>query len=102
MADNLKDLQREVIQVSADIGFGFDGDGDRVGFIDETGTHHEADMLLLLLSRRFLNRHPGEKILIDVKCSDRDLGRSPDTDRHWPYTHKTSYARRRCSFGWRS
>ena len=69
MADNLKDLQREVIQVSADIGFGFDGDGDRVGFIDETGTHHEADMLLLLLSRRFLNRHPGEKILIDVKCS---------------------------------
>jgi len=69
MAENMEDLRRRVGEIDADVGLGFDGDGDRVGIVDDLAQHHEADLLLLLLSRRFLRRHPGEKVLLDVKCS---------------------------------
>ena len=46
-----------------------DGDADRVGVIDERGRRHEADLVLVLLARDLLRRHPGAKIVFDVKCS---------------------------------
>lgn len=51
-------------------GFGFDGDSDRVGLIDENGKKISADLLLLAFARHLLNEVPGGKIIFDVKCSD--------------------------------
>ena len=67
--ENMLDLIEEVRKVNADIGLGFDGDGDRVGVVDEMGHHYSADYLLLLLARDLLSRHPGAKIVFDVKVS---------------------------------
>ena len=66
---SLKDLQDKVIETKADLGVAFDADGDRVGFIDESGVYVEMDYLNLIFARDFLSRHPGKKILFDVKCS---------------------------------
>lgn len=68
-AENVADLKRKVVELKADIGLAFDGDGDRLGIIDETGTYRETDFTLILLARDYLTRHPGEKILFDVKSS---------------------------------
>ncbi|HIC22699.1 MAG TPA: phosphomannomutase/phosphoglucomutase [Planctomycetes bacterium] len=51
-------------------GFGFDGDSDRVGVIDETGKKRSADHLLLAFARHLLSQVPGGKVIYDVKCSD--------------------------------
>ncbi|HEC67013.1 MAG TPA: phosphomannomutase/phosphoglucomutase [bacterium] len=69
--ENMIDLKREVIKHKADVGLAYDGDGDRLGFVDESGHRYESEMLLLLLARDFLEKHPGEKILLDVKCSQK-------------------------------
>lgn len=66
---NVADLKKTVVEQKADIGIAFDGDGDRVGVIDETGKHYHADFLLIPLSRDLLTRHPGAKIIFDVKSS---------------------------------
>ena len=67
--DNVVDLQQKVVEVGADLGLAWDGDADRVGVIDERGRRHEADLILVLLARDLLTRHPGAKIVFDVKCS---------------------------------
>ena len=66
---NVVDLQAKVVEVGADLGLAWDGDADRVGVIDERGHRHEADLVLALLARDLLQRHPGAKIVFDVKCS---------------------------------
>jgi len=67
--ENMQDLISEVKAQNADLGIGFDGDGDRVGVVDEKGQHYSADLLLLLLARDLLTRQPGSKIIFDVKVS---------------------------------
>lgn len=67
--ENMVDLIAAVKNHNADIGFGFDGDADRVGVIDEKGNHYHADKILLLLARDLLSRHPQAKIVHDIKCS---------------------------------
>ncbi len=69
MEENTEDLQRLVKEEGADLGLAYDGDGDRVGFVDEQGQRYESDLLLMLLARDFLSRRPGERVLLDVKCS---------------------------------
>ncbi|MBM3219908.1 MAG: phosphomannomutase/phosphoglucomutase [Candidatus Rokubacteria bacterium] len=66
---NVVDLQREVVATGADLGVAYDGDADRVGVVDERGRRHEADLILALLARDLLSRHPGAKIVFDVKSS---------------------------------
>jgi phosphomannomutase/phosphoglucomutase len=66
---NVVDLQAKVVEVGADLGVAWDGDADRVGVIDERGHRHEADLVLVLLARDLLQRHPGAKIVFDVKSS---------------------------------
>ncbi|OGL24893.1 MAG: hypothetical protein A3G97_14435, partial [Candidatus Rokubacteria bacterium RIFCSPLOWO2_12_FULL_69_21] len=66
---NVVDLQAKVVEARADLGVAYDGDADRVGVIDERGERHEADLLLILLARDLLARHPGAKIVFDVKSS---------------------------------
>jgi phosphomannomutase/phosphoglucomutase len=66
---NVVDLQQKVVEVGADLGLAWDGDADRVGVVDERGHRHEADLILVLLARDLLRRHPGAKIVFDVKSS---------------------------------
>lgn len=66
---NMQDLIKKVKETRADLGIGFDGDGDRVGIVDAEGRHYSADLLLLQLSRELLNRKPGSKIVFDAKAS---------------------------------
>lgn len=67
--ENMKDLIERVKMEKADIGIGFDGDGDRVGVVDEKGHLYSADYMLLLLARDLLKRQPGAQIVFDVKVS---------------------------------
>jgi phosphomannomutase/phosphoglucomutase len=66
---NVEDLKAKVVEVGADLGIAYDGDADRVGVVDERGHRHEADLILALLARDLLSRHPGAKIVFDVKSS---------------------------------
>ena len=68
---NLADLCNEVVARKADIGIAFDGDGDRLGIVDETGTIVEAESILQLLAEDIVPRYPGGNIVYDVKCSTR-------------------------------
>ncbi len=69
MEENTLDLVRQVVEVGADVGIAYDGDADRMGVIDERGRRHEADLILALLARDLLQRHPGAEIVFDVKSS---------------------------------
>ena len=69
MPENVVDLQEKVRATGADLGLAFDGDGDRLGVIDERGERHEADYILMLLARGLLQEHPGAKVIVDVKTS---------------------------------
>jgi len=67
--DNYTDLSAAVVKEKADVGLMFDGDGDRVGAVDERGKLVTPDQLLIVFARRFLQRHPGEKVVVEIKCS---------------------------------
>jgi phosphomannomutase/phosphoglucomutase len=69
MEENMRDLIAKVIEVRADIGIAYDGDADRMGVVDEQGRRHEADLILALLARDLLTRHPKARIVFDVKSS---------------------------------
>lgn len=69
MEENVRDLMAKVVEVKADLGIAYDGDADRMGVVDELGRRHEADLVLILLARDFLSRHPGAPVVFDVKCS---------------------------------
>lgn len=66
---NMLDLIAKVKEEHANLGIGFDGDGDRIGIVDEKGKHYSSDYLLLLLARDLLTRRPGAKIVFDTKVS---------------------------------
>ncbi len=66
---NMQAIAVEVQKHKADLGIAFDGDGDRIGVVDENGNMIWGDMLLLLLSRVLLQKHPGATIISEVKSS---------------------------------
>jgi phosphomannomutase/phosphoglucomutase len=65
----LQTLAKQVIQEGADLGLGFDGDGDRLGVIDSGGGFVAADRVLMCLAVDVLTRHPGSEVIFDVKCT---------------------------------
>lgn len=67
--ENLVDLQKAVAAQKADLGIGFDGDGDRIGAIDQTGRIVWGDQLLAIYAREVLADRPGAIIIADVKAS---------------------------------
>ncbi|MBM4356521.1 MAG: phosphomannomutase/phosphoglucomutase [Deltaproteobacteria bacterium] len=67
--ENLEALRARVLATGAQLGIAFDGDGDRVGVIDEAGGVVWGDKLMVLFSRGVLAEHPGAAILGEVKCS---------------------------------
>ncbi|MBK8810624.1 MAG: phosphomannomutase/phosphoglucomutase [Acidobacteria bacterium] len=69
VTENLQDCIAGVRESGADIGLAFDGDGDRIGVIDENGRIIWGDELMVLLSREVLKTNPGATIIAEVKCS---------------------------------
>jgi len=71
VADNLESLIAAVKSSEADLGIAFDGDGDRLGVVDDTGKIIWADRQLMLFARDVLASHPGSDVVFDVKCTNR-------------------------------
>lgn len=69
VAENLVDLQRAVAEHGCDVGIGFDGDGDRIGAVDEGGEIIWGDQLLAIYAADVLKDHQGATIIADVKAS---------------------------------
>jgi len=62
-------IAKAVKENNADIGFGFDGDGDRVGVIDNNGDEIFSDKIGLLIARDLSSKHKGSKFIVDVKST---------------------------------
>jgi phosphomannomutase/phosphoglucomutase len=69
VASNLSDLIKLVREKSLDVGIAYDGDGDRIGVVDEKGNIVYGDKLVIIFAREILSRKPGATIISDVKCS---------------------------------
>ncbi len=67
--DMLHEIAKVVRENNADIGFGFDGDGDRVGVIDNKGNEIFSDKIGLLIARNLSNKHKNSKFVVDVKST---------------------------------
>lgn len=67
--ENRAELEARVVSENADVGFAFDGDGDRFFAIDNRGQFISGDFMTALMGQYFLEKHPGAKILYDVRAS---------------------------------
>ncbi|MGC4105583.1 MAG: phosphomannomutase/phosphoglucomutase [Thermomicrobiales bacterium] len=67
--ENIRDLQRAVIEQGCDLGIAFDGDADRMFLIDEHGTFVGGDMTTAMVSIQMLKKHPGSAIVYNLICS---------------------------------
>ena len=69
--------------IHADLGLSFDGDGDRIGVIDNAGNNIWSDIILAYIAKNLLQKKPGITVVYDVKCSEaltqvvRDAGGNP-------------------------
>jgi phosphomannomutase/phosphoglucomutase len=84
VVENLRDLQETVRRTNAMLGIAFDGDGDRIGAVDESGKVVYGDHLLILFGRELVDRTgEGGAVIFDVKCSNvlvdklREIGLDP-------------------------
>ena len=69
LPENLRVLIDTVRQQNADLGIAFDGDGDRIGAVDDRGNIIWGDQLMIVYSREILSRKPGATFIGEVKCS---------------------------------
>ncbi len=67
--ENLKDLQRAVVDAGADVGLAFDGDADRVFLVDDKGVPISGSTTTAIVAAGILDRHPGETIVYNLICS---------------------------------
>jgi phosphomannomutase len=67
--ENLKDLQRAVLDLRADVGLAFDGDADRVFLVDDLGQPVSGSTTTAIVAKGILERHPGETIVHNLICS---------------------------------
>lgn len=67
---NLEQLKEKVKEINADIGIAFDGDGDRIGIIDELGNTVSIEAYGILILRNIIDKVENKKFLYDAKCSD--------------------------------
>jgi phosphomannomutase len=68
-SENLRDLVDAVRRTGADLGVAFDGDADRAVIVDDAGVPIPSDLMTGLLARRQLERHPGGRVLYDLRSS---------------------------------
>jgi len=88
----LHEIAKVVKENKADIGFGFDGDGDRVGVIDDKGNEIFSDKIGLLIARNLSNKHQNSKFVVDVKStglysSDEILNKNNCETIYWKTGH---------------
>ncbi len=69
VAENLRQLQETVAREHCDAGIAFDGDGDRIGVVDDEGAILWGDQLLIFLAEEVLAERPGATVIADVKAS---------------------------------
>jgi phosphomannomutase/phosphoglucomutase len=91
-------IRDKVLETGADVGLGFDGDGDRCGVVDNEGSEIFADKVGLMLARDISTLHPGAKFVVDVKstglfATDAVLRENASTTDYWKTGH--SYIKRR-------
>ncbi len=65
--ENMVMLQQKVLETQADVGIAFDGDGDRIGLVDNTGRILTGDETLTILAKDFLTTHPKHTVMSEVK-----------------------------------
>ena len=81
--ENLKDLQRSVLDANADVGLAFDGDADRVFLVDDQAQPLSGSITTAILAKGILERHPGETVVHNLICSKvvpevvREMGGTP-------------------------
>ncbi len=85
-------IAKSVKENNADIGFGFDGDGDRVGVIDNEGNEIFSDKIGLLIARNLSNTHKNSKFIVDVKSTglystDKVLNKNQCETLYWKTGH---------------
>lgn len=68
--ETLKSLQDKVLEAEADLGISYDGDADRVGFVDEKGHIVPMDYITALIAKEILKEKPGSTILSDLRASN--------------------------------
>lgn len=69
VVEYMEDLIARVREADADLGFGYDGDADRIGVVNRDGDIVWGDQMMIALSREILRNNPGARIIGDVKCS---------------------------------
>jgi len=69
LPEAMKDLIREVHDVKADLGFGYDGDADRLGVVDDQGRLLWGDQIMVVFARDILPANPGAAVISEVKAS---------------------------------
>jgi len=67
--DNMQQLKQKVLEEHADLGLGFDGDGDRLGVVDEKGHYIPTDQYMIIIIRSIIDQVRQKAFLYDVKCS---------------------------------
>ena len=67
--ENLKDLQRAILDLEADVGLAFDGDADRVFLVDDRAQPLSGSLTTGIVAKGILDRHPGETIVHNLICS---------------------------------
>ena len=88
----LHEIAKAVKENNADIGFGFDGDGDRVGVIDDQGNEIFSDKIGLLIARNLSDSHKNSKFIVDVKSTglytnDKVLNKNQCETIYWKTGH---------------
>ena len=68
--ETLTDLQKKVVAEKADLGIAYDGDADRIGFVNEIGEIIPMDYITALIAKVILKKHPGGLVLIDLRSSN--------------------------------
>ncbi len=95
---NIEDLRKKVVEIGAHLGVGFDGDGDRIGVVDEKGEVLYGDQVLAIFAREVLKNNPGAKIIGEVKCSHllyRDIANHGGVPIMWKTGHSLIKAKMR-------
>jgi phosphomannomutase len=67
--ETLDELRAEDLAVGADLGIAYDGDADRVGFVDEKGVIVPMDLMIGILAKEALKKHPGSTVFYDLRSS---------------------------------
>ncbi|HEV7644751.1 MAG TPA: phosphomannomutase/phosphoglucomutase [Pyrinomonadaceae bacterium] len=90
VVENLQDAVRAVRENKADLALAFDGDGDRIGVVNDKGEILWGDELMVLFSRTLLKEKPGATIIAEVKCSQKlfdDIAARGGTPLMWKAGH---------------